>query len=1078
MKTTPEYNSLIDEMLLALTANIEYLKTNGSSQIRIKNGQLVSVLESGYIYSFQLERLQDIDVDADVEIRVGSHSANGKVTAINDDGVMVTIDEHLGDNIASAMLIISSYYLLERLREYLSGVKSGEIDHSDIAEKVFKLKASETSIDTSYHKQTGTDEYQEKAIQLVLGSEVSFIWGPPGTGKSATIARLIEELIERGNSVLLIAHTNAATDSVMTKVVELMEKKGHPDYLDGRFLRIGKKINAELKTKRVVPEVIMEEKARPIREEIESLRAEIAKYNQRLEYIAKVETYQKTLEEARQNIQYTKANIEQYKDNLSSLEDTLSVHHYKLSQCEQRINEFQQKGSFSRIFAGTNLDKLTKEKSEYLKQIINSKSRIVNAENELASAKSQLESDTSLVKRITDKLDNIPVKFSADDAKRTRTKIKNYDDQITALEKQLLDLSENLLLEAKVIATTLTQTYTSKSLLSRKYDVVILDEASMAPLPAVASVSGIANKKIALVGDFFQLPPIAKHQVDAKNKSDEEAHNEQRLVDRWLKQDIFGVVGIEDAVVNGSQPDPWLSQLRIQYRMHPDISELINDLVYGKNKDFKLLDGPTMKNNGFDLLGNEPLTAGHVGICDTTSLGSIPTKSDSGSWYNLSHALASVELAKQAIKSGYERIGIISAYRAQINLINQIIKDELGDDFKKVEADTVHRFQGGAKQIVIFDVTTPYTFSMYDDAKEGGDDAKLINVAFSRAEEKCIILVDRSAVVSKHSATSLIKQAIGICDIKGRPKIDAKTLLDDYFADDRTESWLEQLSGTKDVVKDVENAQLHDERDFYPLFMKDLMTAKQEVIIQSAYITMTRLNTLLPIFQMLISRGVRIFVLTRVPWENDGYMQKQSEEALPSLEKLGVTVLPFIGKIHQKFAIIDRFILWDGSLNILSQRDSGEVMRRYEGEGATTQYIGFMRLDKNIGPMGGNILKHCAVCTLPGSWMWTKKVRGRMWTFCLTGNHSASMEPKTSADRDARNVQLLDKKKKAAAIRAKIKLDGDGQAVCPEHARQLINKHGRFGSFWECPLVKECACTISDAQLTKLRNNSRQTTLG
>jgi hypothetical protein len=363
---------------------------------------------------------------------------------------------------------------------------------------------------------------------------------------------------------------------------------------------------------------------------------------------------------------------------------------------------------------------------------------------------------------------------------------------------------------------------------------------------------------------------------------------------------------------------------------------------------------------------------------------------------------------------------------------------------------------------------------MYDDAKVGGDDAKLINVAFSRAEEKCIVLVDRSPVISKHSETSLIKQAIGICDIKNRPKIDAKSLLNDYFADDRTENWLEQLSGTKDVVKDLENATLHDERDFYPIFMKDLLTAQHEVIIQSAYITMTRLNTLLPLFQMLIGRGVRVFVLTRVPWENDGNMQKQSETALPILEKFGVTVLPFMGKIHQKFAIVDRSILWDGSLNILSQRDSGEIMRRYQGKGATNQYLSFMRLDKNIGPMGENLLKHCAVCTLPGSWMWTKKVRGRMWTFCLTGNHSANMEPKTSADRLARDREKLDKRSKSAKMRDHIKINSSGDLVCPEHNRVLLEKHGRFGQFWECPLSKECACTVSASQRTKLVANSQQ----
>ena len=54
--------------------------------------------------------------------------------------------------------------------------------------------------------------------------------------------------------------------------------------------------------------------------------------------------------------------------------------------------------------------------------------------------------------------------------------------------------------------------YSNKKILSREYDCVILDEASMAPLPAIYSAASIAKKKVVLVGDFFQLPPIAKHE--------------------------------------------------------------------------------------------------------------------------------------------------------------------------------------------------------------------------------------------------------------------------------------------------------------------------------------------------------------------------------------------------------------------------------------------------------------------------------------------------------------------------------------------------------------------------------------
>lgn len=1067
MLSPNSYAELIDEMTLALTANIEYLKKDGSSQVRLKNGKLTNVLESGYQYDFQLERVQDIDPEAEIELRIGNSSTMGKVTAITDESVQVLVDEHFGDEIASAMLIIASYFLLEKLKTHLLSMKNGEVGHSNIAEKVFKLQQAEVTLDDRYAKSKLLDDSQYAAVKKTLGSDVSFIWGPPGTGKSKTISSLVEVLVERGLSVLLIAHTNAATDSVMEKVVELAEDKKLADYYDGKFLRIGKKINEKLKTKLVVPEKIMEEKARPILLEIAALKSDLAKLNAELEITNKAEHYEGVIAKAKQQ-------IADYEDEIISVERksgegqaSLASQEEKLAFTVQKIEDFQSRGKLSRLFSGTNLDSLTKERVEHARLIMRIKDKLSSLEGDRQLAQSEIGKHQSLITRISQQISamQLPANF---DAKKVRQKVKDYDEQVKALEKQIEELAETLLLEAKVIATTLTQTYTSSQLLSRKYDIVILDEASMAPLPAVASVAGIAQKKICLVGDFFQLPPIAKHKVDAKNKSDQEVKLETELVDTWLKQDIFGYVGIENAVTKGNKPEAWLSQLKTQYRMHPDISYLINELVYGKNKEFKLENGDNTHGNGLLLLGQEPLVGQHVGIVDTASLGSIPVKSDSGSWYNLPHAIAAIELAKQAIESGYTKIGIISAYRAQVNLLNQILVDELKDKSKLVEADTVHRFQGGAKQIIIFDVTVHHSMTMYDDMKEGGDDAKLINVAFSRAEEKCIILTDVKQVEKKHSSSSLIKNALAICEKQSRPVIDARSLIDDYYADDRTEHWLAQLAGAKDIQGEIENALLVDERDFYPLFLKDVLGATKEVIIQSAFITTSRLNTLLPVFQLLLRRGVRIFVMTRVPWEHNGVMRAQSEEGQRTLEKLGVVILPFVGNIHQKYAIVDRALMWDGSLNILSQRDSKEVMRRCVGKKTVNQYMDFMRLSKNIGELGSNNLKHCTVCTLPGSYMWTKKVRGKMWTFCLTGNHSASMPPKTQADRDARTKELRQNRQSGAKLREKIKLNGSGEMLCPTHSRSLMAKTGRFGDYWECPDSMECHLTVSTAQRNKL----------
>ena len=51
---------------------------------------------------------------------------------------------------------------------------------------------------------------------------------------------------------------------------------------------------------------------------------------------------------------------------------------------------------------------------------------------------------------------------------------------------------------------------------------------------------------------------------------------------------------------------------------------------------------------------------------------------------------------------------------------------------------------------------------------------------------------------------------------------------------------------------------------------------------------------------------------------------------------------------HRKLAIIDRKILWEGSLNILSQSHSRELMRRIEDRETTLETFNFLKLGKFI----------------------------------------------------------------------------------------------------------------------------------
>lgn len=138
---------------------------------------------------------------------------------------------------------------------------------------------------------------------------------------------------------------------------------------------------------------------------------------------------------------------------------------------------------------------------------------------------------------------------------------------------------------------------------------------------------------------------------------------------------------------------------------------------------------------------------------------------------------------------------------------------------------------------------------------------------------------------------------------------------------------------------------LYDQDTFYRRFIYDLRNANNEVVIESPFITERRMDIILPELARLTKRGVKVIVNTKPSIEHDGFMQEQAEAAVASMQSIGVEVLLTVGH-HRKLAVIDRAIVWEGSLNILSQYDSCEIMRRLQSEQLASQLLSFIKLTR------------------------------------------------------------------------------------------------------------------------------------
>lgn len=156
------------------------------------------------------------------------------------------------------------------------------------------------------------------------------------------------------------------------------------------------------------------------------------------------------------------------------------------------------------------------------------------------------------------------------------------------------------------------------------------------------------------------------------------------------------------------------------------------------------------------------------------------------------------------------------------------------------------------------------------------------------------------------------------------------------------------LIQAEESYQEIHASKLYNENSFYPAFVKDLNMCKNELIIESPFITNRRLSSLLPVLKTLQAKKVRIVINTRDPIEiDDEYQRNEAYRAVSRLQHIGIRVVYTKG-LHRKVAIIDRSILYEGSLNTFSQNDSSEIMRRISSKRLVDEMVKFVGLERYI----------------------------------------------------------------------------------------------------------------------------------
>lgn len=229
----PEHKHDMDEYIEAVSSELRFLKHNGGKKYKVTNGRMLTADLSEFCYSFELETELYLSDDAPVLVTRGLEKVNGTVVVCDGFQIIVSLEHNIGKEVSSAHISVEPWKLLEKLRDNIRKITPD--DH--IAWKLFHQGPVLASGKSEINRiRSG----QEAAIRHAFDEDITVIWGPPGTGKTYTMARMTEKFVSMGKTVLIVSHSNISVDNVV-KQIDKQFSESHLKHIlpQGKVLRYG-----------------------------------------------------------------------------------------------------------------------------------------------------------------------------------------------------------------------------------------------------------------------------------------------------------------------------------------------------------------------------------------------------------------------------------------------------------------------------------------------------------------------------------------------------------------------------------------------------------------------------------------------------------------------------------------------------------------------------------------------------------------------------------------------------------------------------------------------------------------------
>lgn len=208
----------------AVNSEIEYLKTTGGKKYRIIDGEKLPSKNGEYLYAFDTDTDMHYPDGTAIKLWFPDNIVTAYVVSCEDFTILIRTTEYIGEFVESVEFTSEQWQLLESLMDRLDDMEP-RVD--SIA---YEIACNGRKHITLWNSIRSGQDY---AFNRAISEKITFIWGPPGTGKTEILSKIAIEHICKGRRVLMLSYSNVSVDGALFRIAQ------KADFPDGMVIRYG-----------------------------------------------------------------------------------------------------------------------------------------------------------------------------------------------------------------------------------------------------------------------------------------------------------------------------------------------------------------------------------------------------------------------------------------------------------------------------------------------------------------------------------------------------------------------------------------------------------------------------------------------------------------------------------------------------------------------------------------------------------------------------------------------------------------------------------------------------------------------